>query len=82
MTSIVFTPDGTARCLYTEAIDLSQIGALKVERASRVEFDNHLQAWRVSVEGVVLFAAFTRQECLDWEQRYFETKEDQRHGNH
>ena len=81
MTAIVFTPTGQGRCLHTDLIDLSQLGTLTIERASRVEFDNHLQAWRVrDLSGFPLFTAPTRQQCLDWEQQYFESKEDQQHG--
>jgi hypothetical protein len=77
--NIVFTPEGVGRCLYTEAIPLDQIGKLSIERASQVEFCNRLQAWRVSVEGAVLFCAPTRQQCLDWERCYFESQEDRSH---
>ena len=79
--NIVFTPQGLGRCLYTEAIDLSRIGKLSVERAISVEFDNKLGAWRAKDRnGFALFTAPTRQECLDWEQQYLETQEDQKHG--
>ena len=72
MTSIVFTPAGVGRCLYTEAIDLTTLGKLHVERATRIEFDNTLQAWRVrDTEGFPLFTAPTRQACLAWEQESF-----------
>lgn len=77
--NIVFTPEGVGRCLYTEAIPLERIGKLSIERASQVEFDNGLQAWRVSVEGSVLFCAPTRQACLNWERQYFESQEDRSH---
>ena len=77
--NIIFTPTGEGRCLYTEAIPLERIGKLSVERASQVEFCNRQQAWRVSVEGSVLFCAPTRQLCLDWERQYFERQEDRSH---
>jgi hypothetical protein len=78
--NIIFTPTGVGRCLYTEAIPLERLGKLSVERASQVEFCNRLQAWRVSVEGSVLFCAPTRQQCLDWEQQYFESQEELKHN--
>lgn len=81
MTAIVFTPQGQGRCLYTEAIDLSRIGVLNVERALTVDFDNKRGAWRVrDRSGFALFSARTRQECLEWEQQYLEQQEDQQHG--
>ena len=80
MTAIVFTPQGQGRCLYTEAIDLNVLGKLHVERATRIEFDNRLGAWRVrDRSGFPLFTAPTRQQCLEWEVKYFESKEDQKH---
>ena len=78
--NIIFTTEGVGRCLYTEAISLDQIGKLSVERASQVEFCNRLQAWRVSVEGSVLFCAPTRQQCLSWERQYFESQEELKHN--
>jgi hypothetical protein len=36
---IVIQPDGTARCLYGETIDLAEIGHLAINRASHVEPD-------------------------------------------
>ena len=80
LATLMFRPDGTVGGLYTEAIDLTTLGTLRVERASQIEFDDRLQAWRVTVEGKVLFRAPTRKKCLEWERQYFESKEDQRHG--
>jgi len=81
MTAIVFTPQGQGRCLYTEAIDLNTLGKLHVERATRIEFDNRLGAWRVrDRSGFPLFTAPTRLQCLDWEEKYFESKEELSHG--
>ena len=39
--------DGTVQGLYTEAIDLTAVGRLRIERASTIEFDNPAQLWRV-----------------------------------
>lgn len=81
MTAIVFTPEGQGRCLYTEVIDLNRLGKLHIERATRILFDNRLGAWRVrDMGGFPLFCAPTRQQCLDWETQYLESKEDQQHG--
>ncbi len=40
---ITFAPDGTAQCLWTEAVPLHDLGRLEVHRASTVEFDNITQ---------------------------------------
>ena len=70
--SLVFRPDGTAVGLYTELIDLSRLGVLRIKRASRIEFDDEKQAWRVKDRrGFALFTAPTRRQCLEWEQEYF-----------
>ena len=67
-----FDPTGNGHGLYTEAIDLSSLGALEIVRASSIEFNNHAQQWEVkSPEGVLLFIHPSRQECLDWEKQYF-----------
>jgi len=42
---LVIHPDGTARCLYSEAIDLHAIGTLTIARGSHVEPDDHGQWW-------------------------------------
>jgi hypothetical protein len=36
---LVVAPDGTVRCLYTEAIDLGVLGPPRIRRASHVEPD-------------------------------------------
>ena len=74
--AITFTPDGLGKCLYTEAIELSMIGSLTVERASNIEFDNHRQVWRVmDMRGNQLHEAISRQACLDWEREHLEEHE-------
>ena len=70
--TLTFGPDGIGHGLYTEAIDLLQFGVLYIERATTIEFDNEGQTWRVrDTSGKSLFAAESRQECLDWEQQHF-----------
>jgi hypothetical protein len=38
-------PDGTVRCIYDEAIDLSSLGTPAIRRASHVEPDEHGSWW-------------------------------------
>ena len=78
--AITFTPDGRGHALYTEAVDLSEIGPLAIQRATTIEFDNNSQYWRVrDPTGFPLFNSPSRQSCLDWERRYLQAKEDQEH---
>lgn len=65
---ITFRPDGTVRCLYSELIDLQQLGRLKIQRASSIEFDENQQRWQVRINNLVAFSSPSRQECLEWEQ--------------
>ena len=67
-----FDPTGTGHCLFTEAIDLSSLGALEIVRASNIEFNNRSQRWEVKgTEDRLLFSHPSRQACLDWELQYF-----------
>jgi hypothetical protein len=44
-----FDTAGIGHRLFTEAVDLSSLGALEIVRASSIEFDNTAQEWRVTV---------------------------------
>ena len=67
--TISFTPEGTAQCLWTEALPLHEIGRLQVTRASNIEFNNSTQQWEVKDRrGKVRFIAKSRSACLEWEQ--------------
>jgi hypothetical protein len=67
-----FDPAGNGHGLFTEAIDLSSLGALEIVRASSIEFNNTAQLWEIrNPAGDLLFSHPSRQSCLDWEQQYF-----------
>ena len=69
--TITFAPDGTARCLWTEAVPLRQLGRLDIQRASTVEFNGTKQTWEVrlaSTPEVVAFSHPSRDICLNWER--------------
>ena len=75
--TLVFTPDGMGHGLYTEVIDLTHLGRLRVERATTIEFDNRRQIWRAKDRmGFSLFTSPSRETCLDWERQYFNGKEE------
>ena len=72
---INFTPDGTARCLWTEAVPLHKLGRLVVHRATNIEFNNTTQQWEViDQKGRLQFFAKSRSTCLDWEQQNLQPK--------
>ena len=69
--SITIAPDGTAQCLWTEAVPLHELGQLKIQRACSIEFDNPAQAWRVfDRKGKCLYCSPSRETCLAWERQY------------
>jgi len=67
---IAFQPDGTANCLWTDAMSIHEPGRLEITRASHIEFNNTTQRWEVKDRrGMVRFIARSRSACLEWEQR-------------
>jgi hypothetical protein len=73
--TITFALDGTASCLWTEAVPLHELGRLEVHRASMVEFNGATQFWEVrlvSTPDTVAFANASREACLEWESRHFD----------
>ena len=70
--NITFHPNGTAHCIYTEAIPRHSIGQLEMTRASNIEFNQDSQEWEVKdTENQFLYSNTSRQACLDWEQQNF-----------
>lgn len=68
--AITFGLDGTARCLWTEAVPLQEIGRLEITRATNIEFNNAMQQWEVKDRNQkVRYFSKSRSACLDWEQR-------------
>jgi len=67
-----FQPDGTGAGLYTERIDLQQIGRLDVTRASEIEFNDTTQHWEVfDYTGSKVHSDPSREACLRWERHHF-----------
>jgi len=70
--TLAILPDGTVQGLYTEVLDLSALGRLRIQRASSIEFDNPAQLWRVFDRcGRCIHSSASRQQCLDWEREHF-----------
>jgi len=71
-TVLTFKPDGMVVGIYTEAIPLGAIGALKVNRLTEIEFNNSTQEWEARDRiGTVLFSNPSRQRCMEWEHQEF-----------
>ena len=70
-TTLRINPGGTIDCLYTEAIDLRELGKLEISRATDIRFNSQTQQWDVHAAGEnsdqVLFSNPSRSECLRWE---------------
>ena len=69
--TILFTPDGTGHCLYSEEIELQRLGSLTVSRAGHLEFNGRMQCWEVKSADCsrVRFRSLYRERCLAWERR-------------
>ena len=64
--TISFNRDGTAWCLWTEAVPLHQLGRLEIQRASTVEFNSATQEWGVRLASnpdAVVFSHPSRETC-------------------
>jgi hypothetical protein len=71
--NIQFHLDGTAQCLWTEALPLHELGSLEIQRATNIEFNNATQHWEVKDrKGKVRFIAKSRTACLEWEQQHLQ----------
>lgn len=73
-TVLEFTIDGDVRTLYTDDINLYDLGKLQnVRRASEITFDEYRQEWvvvaAVTLEQVARFKS--RNEAIDWEIENF-----------
>ena len=72
---LLIAPDGTLHCLYDEAIDLTALGALQIQRGSHVEPDDAGQWWAdmSPVSGPRLGPFSRRSQALDAERAWLET---------
>ncbi len=69
---LTFKPGGMVVGLHTEAIPLQELGVLKVNRMTEIEFNASTQQWEARDRaGVLLFTDPSRQRCLEWEHERF-----------
>ena len=71
---IIITATGQGRCVYAEAIDLTSLGHIAIQRASHVEpdADGHWLADLSPVDGPMLGPFERRSNALDAERRWLE----------
>ena len=70
--TLTFDLSGRVHCLYTEAINLQQLGTLDITRATSIEFNAENQKWEVKdTAGSILYSNPSRSRCLDWELDHF-----------
>ena len=71
---LVIDPSGAVRCLYDEAIDLTALGPMHIERASQLEPDATGQWWAdlSPVNGPKLGPFAKRSDALAAEVRWLE----------
>ena len=70
---LTISPDGTARCLYTESLPLESLGACEIHRASNVEPDG-IGLWYANIiDGPHLGPFPTRSAALAAEVEYLES---------
>ena len=69
---LAIATDGTVRSLYTETLDLAQIGTMTIKRASHVEPDEAGNWFAEMVEGPTLGPFPTRSAALAAEVEYIE----------
>jgi hypothetical protein len=67
--TITFSSDGNGHCLYTESMDLKNIGTLEIQRATNIEFNDKNQCWEVrdAKDNGILYQDASREICIAWE---------------
>jgi len=73
-----FNPGGQIDCLYTEAINLRELGRLHVVRATDIRFSIESQQWEVhcASTGRTLHSDPSREACLTWEKENLQPQPD------
>jgi hypothetical protein len=71
--TITIKPDGTARAIYTEALDLESLGSSTIARASHVEPNEEGQWFAQIVGGPILGPFAKRSQALAAEVTWLES---------
>lgn len=72
-TTLDIDTGGNIHCLYTDDINLFDIGrVINVRKASNVEFNEHKQCWQVvSLDDKILYENPNREKAIEWEIEAF-----------
>jgi hypothetical protein len=73
MQVIQFSTDAIARAVYTDGLPLAELGPLRLQRASNVEFNETSQRWEVRLASnpdTVAHTDRSRCSCIAWEVEY------------
>ena len=82
--SILIDSDGSLHTLYTEELDLFELGEIaNVHRASRIEFDQAAQVWRVidASTDEEVYRDRSRLAAIEWEIAHFSPGGIHYHGS-
>ena len=72
---LLFDSNGVAKTIYTEDIELRELGKLYTYRASSVEFNNETYMWDVHLEdGTYVGSWESRQEAIRQEVLYLQKR--------
>ena len=74
VSELIISPTGTARCVYSEAIDVRSLGRITIRRGSHVEpaTDGHWTADLSPVSGPLLGPFDSRSAALHAEQLWLQ----------
>lgn len=72
---IVIQSNGTISYIWSDDIDLSELGDVQVSRASHVEFNNKSKKWEAHTVGGTFIGAFKkRSDAIAAEVKYLEER--------
>lgn len=71
--TISIESDGSIQTLWTDKLDLQDLGALSMRRASNIEFCPIGQDWAVFIgdSAIPYYRNRSREACIAWEIEYF-----------
>jgi len=78
---LLITENGDVLCMYTERIDLPEIGRItNIKQAATIVFNEDNQRWEVLFEGQKLYEHQSRETAVRWEEDYFSDRINEFYG--